>query len=112
MPKIPDKQRLDRFIDRVVADLARTHGKDPDDIIVIRNKNCPWHIECVLDYQTIKIRCVIDKIALEEVRRCVRFPLGSHQNFVRQIAFKTHGEYGYKMYNLENLVNEEFPHLS
>jgi len=105
MPQEAVKQRLDRFIDSVRRDLVRVHGDDLS-VIVIRDKKCPFHLEASLDYQTLKIRCVLDKVTPEDVRLCREFGLGRHQNFVRKIALKRRGESGYKTFNIENLVND------
>jgi hypothetical protein len=96
------KKRFDKFIETVCNDLHRVHGKDCN-VIIIRDKNCPYHIECPLDYQTIKIRCVLDKIAKEDILLCENYSLGRHQNFVRKIAVKTYAARGYEIFDIETL---------
>jgi len=103
------KKCLDRFIQAVRARTAAVYGLAPRDIILL--KDCPFHLEAPLDYQTIKIRCVIDKIAPEDIRLCAEFNLGRGQNFVRLIALKQRGEKGYNIFRVDDLVNGEGPHI-
>jgi len=105
MPVDAIKQRLDRFVFAVRKDLKRVHG-EKSKVILLRDRDCPYHLEAPLDYQTLKIRCVIDKITQEDIRLCREYKFGGQQAFVRLIAIKKKGERGYKMHPLENLVNE------
>ena len=110
MPQEAVKKRFEFFVDSVRRDLRRIHGEDLR-VIIIKDKTCPFHLEASLDYQTLKIRCVLGRPKPEDVRLCLAFRLGRHQNFVRQIAYKNRGERGYKTILVDNLVNGEVPHL-